>query len=39
MMKQEANQNRRNRLFYYREVQGLEVDILRLRGSEILLMR
>lgn len=37
MMKQEANQNRRNRLFYYREVQGLEVDILRLRGSEILL--
>lgn len=37
MMKQEANQNRRNRLFYYREVQGPEVDILRLRGSEILL--
>lgn len=37
MMKQEANQNRRNRLFYYREVQGLEVDILRMRGSDILL--
>lgn len=37
MIKQEANQSRRNRLFYYREVQGLEVDILRLRGSEILL--
>lgn len=37
MMKQDANQNRRNRLFYYREIQGLEVDILRLGGSEILL--
>lgn len=32
MMKKEANQCKRHRLFYYREVQGLEVDILRQRG-------
>lgn len=35
MMKKEANQCKRGRLFYYREVQGLEVDILRQRGQEI----
>lgn len=32
MMKKEANKCKRHRLFYYREVQGLEVDILRQRG-------
>lgn len=35
MMKEEANQCKRNRLFYYRESQGLEIDILRQRGIDI----
>lgn len=35
MMKKEANQCKRGRLSYYREVQGLEVDILLQRGLEI----
>lgn len=35
MMKREANQCKRDRLFYYREVQGLEVDILRQTGIDI----
>ena len=35
MMKREANQCKRDRLFYYREVQGLEVDILRHTGIDM----
>lgn len=35
MMKKEANLCKRNRLYYYREVQGLEVDIVRQVGAEL----